>query len=58
MNYRIGTIAKMLEVSAQSIRNWEAKGVIPYAYRTPTGHRIYADADVANLRKWLKLKSR
>lgn len=40
-NFRIGDLASRYGVSAESIRNWERRGLIPPAVRTPGGHRRY-----------------
>ena len=43
---KIGEAAKLLGVSVQALRNWEAEGKIMPSHRTPGGQRIY---DLAEL---------
>lgn len=39
--FRIGHLAHRYGVSAEAIRQWERRGLIPPARRTPGGHRRY-----------------
>jgi hypothetical protein len=43
-HYRIGHLAKRYGVSTEAIRQWEQRGLIPPAHRTPGGHRRYGEA--------------
>ena len=43
---KIGEAAKLLGVSVQALRNWEAEGKIIPAHRTPGGQRMYDLADL------------
>jgi hypothetical protein len=40
--FRIGDLATRYGVSAEAIRQWERRGLIPPARRTPGGHRRYS----------------
>lgn len=42
---RIGEAAEILGVTAETVRNWTAKGKLP-ALLTPGGHRFYRRSDV------------
>lgn len=39
--FRIGDLAHRYGVSAEAIRQWERRGLIPPSRRTPGGHRRY-----------------
>ena len=41
ITYSIGDAAKMTGVTQKQIRNWEARGYIPEAYRVVCGKRSY-----------------
>ena len=45
----IGDLVARYNVAPQSLRNWEKKGLIPPARRTPGGHRRYGAEHVAAL---------
>jgi len=47
----IGDLVRRYQVAPQSLRNWEAQGIIPPARRTPGGHRRYGNEHVAALDK-------
>ena len=46
---RIGPLAALYGVSAESLRVWERQGLIPQAVRTPGGHRRYGPEHVRAL---------
>ncbi|EPG73872.1 Cu(I)-responsive transcriptional regulator [Leptospira fainei serovar Hurstbridge str. BUT 6] len=46
----IGELSKLTAISAKLIRHYESIGLIPKAYRTESGYRIYEDNDVHTLR--------
>lgn len=54
--YGIGTVARMLRVSPQSLRIWEQQGKISQPQRRPTGMREYTEADIEAIRKYLESK--
>jgi excisionase family DNA binding protein len=53
MRVSIQEIANLLNVSTQSIRLWEKKGLIPKSERTLGGHRRY---DLKEVKKALEKK--
>ncbi len=48
--YQIGVAAGMLDCHPQTLRMYEREGLIE-PHRTPTGFRLYCDADIAQLRR-------
>ena len=50
---RIGEVAKEIGVSRQTIRNYEAQGLIPKAERMVSGSRMYRESDVAKIKRAL-----
>jgi DNA-binding transcriptional MerR regulator len=46
---RIGELAERLGVSRKAIRFYESIGLLPHPPRTPSGYRVYDDADVERL---------
>ena len=56
MSYSIGEIAKMLRISRESLRNWEAQGLIPKPNRRPTDIRSYSDEDIEAIKEMLSQK--
>jgi len=53
MNYKIGEVIRMLEVSRQSLYNWERDGYIPTIHRTPTNQRVYSETDIQVIRDYI-----
>lgn len=53
MLYSIGQVAGLVDVSAQTLRVWESKGLIPKPHRTATNHRRYTGEDVEAIKKYL-----
>ena len=49
-NYRIGEVAKLLGISADTLRYYEKIGLLPAINRTPSGIRVYLDRDLSRLR--------
>lgn len=47
--YSIGEAARLAGVSQAAVRRWEGEGLLR-PRRTPGGHRLYEDADIARLR--------
>lgn len=45
----IGDAAKSSGVNAKLIRHYESIGIIPKAFRSDSGYRVYSDADVNTL---------
>ena len=58
MAYTIGEVAKILEVSTQSLRSWEKQGLIPKTHRSPTLRRLYRDIDIEAIKLFLGNKNR
>ena len=48
--YRIGQVAEMLRLSADTLRYYEKSGLIPHIARTASGIRLYSDQDISRLR--------
>ena len=46
----IGAASAMSGVNIETIRYYEREGIVPPAARTPSGRRVYGDADIARLR--------
>jgi len=57
MSYSIGEVAKMLEVSPQSLRNWEVQGFIPKPHRSLTNRRRYGDEDIRAIRNYVNSRN-
>jgi DNA-binding transcriptional MerR regulator len=53
MTYRIGEVARMLEVSTASLRSWERHMFIPRPHRSPTDRRLYCNEDIQAIRDYL-----
>lgn len=47
-HYTIGDVSSLVGVSAQTLRNWERKGLVTPS-RSKGGHRMYAEEDVQRL---------
>ena len=48
----IGEVAERTGLTAHTLRFYEREGILPHqVQRTPSGHRVYTDAEV----KWLKI---
>lgn len=54
--YNIKMVAKLLDISASTIRAWENRYQVVSPGRNEGGHRLYSDQDVEDLR-WLKLQT-
>lgn len=50
MRYTTSEAAKAAGVTARAVRLYESKGLCATVDRTPSGYRVFADEDVANLR--------
>jgi DNA-binding transcriptional MerR regulator len=48
--YSIGAVARMLEIPAATIRNWEERYATIVPQRSPGGHRLYSRGQVEQLR--------
>ena len=49
-HYRIGDVAQMLGMSADTLRYYEKINLLPAVNRTPSGIRLYYDKDLSRLR--------
>jgi DNA-binding transcriptional MerR regulator len=47
--WKIGAVAKLLEVSPGTIRNLEREGKISAPARTQSGYRVYEECDIAGI---------
>lgn len=54
---RVGEAAKVLGVTAKTLRFYEQKGVLPPARRNGAGYRLYAAEDLERARFILRLKA-
>lgn len=55
--YRIGEVARLVGVTARTIRYYEEVGLLGGdAERPKGGHRLYSEADVARLREVIRLR--
>ena len=53
---RIGEAARLLGVTAKTLRFYEAKGILPPARRNGAGYRLYSPEDLERVRFVLRLK--
>jgi len=54
--YNIKSVAKLLEMPAVTIRAWERRYNVVTPKRSESGHRLYTEQDIEDLR-WLKLQT-
>lgn len=54
--YNIKSVSKMLEMPAVTIRAWERRYHVVTPIRSESGHRLYTDQDIEDLR-WLKVQT-
>lgn len=55
--FSIGDTARMTGVTRKKIRNWEARGYIPDAYRVVCGKRSYRYFTLDQIERITKIKS-
>jgi MerR family transcriptional regulator, Zn(II)-responsive regulator of zntA len=55
--YRIGELAELCEVKADTLRFYEKHGLLAPSSRTESGYRMYTDDDAARLRFILRAKA-
>ncbi|MGI1944834.1 Zn(2+)-responsive transcriptional regulator [Shewanella glacialipiscicola] len=55
--YRIGELADLCEVKADTLRFYEKHGLLTPSSRTESGYRVYTQADAARLRFILRAKA-
>ncbi|MEZ4235952.1 MAG: MerR family transcriptional regulator [Myxococcota bacterium] len=55
MSYRVKTVCSMVGIPRPTLLAWERRYNILSPVRTPNGHRMYTDADVAVLRRLKRL---
>ena len=46
MNYRIGEVASLVGMTVEGLRFYERRGLVTPAARTPSGYRVYREAQV------------
>ena len=51
MVYTVGEMAKLLGVTASTLRYYDKEGLLPFVGRTPGGIRVFDDADLDSLRR-------
>lgn len=54
---KIGQAAKRADVTIDTIRFYERRGVLPEPERRPSGYRIFTEADVARIRMARQLQA-
>ncbi|KEO81814.1 hypothetical protein EL26_18405 [Tumebacillus flagellatus] len=54
--YNIKSVAKMLDMPAVTIRAWERRYSVVLPTRSESGHRLYTEQDIEDLR-WLKVQT-
>ncbi len=54
--YNIGVVSRMTGISVATLRVWERRYGFPNASRTPGGHRLYTEREIARLR-WVKAQT-
>jgi len=47
--YTIGKLAQAANINHETVRFYERKGLLPQPSRSPSGYRLYADADLKRL---------
>lgn len=55
--YKIGDLAKRTGVSIRTLHHYDEIGLLSPSHRTPSGHRQYAEDDVARLQQIVSLRS-
>lgn len=48
---KVKDVARLFEVSDQTVRNWDIKGFIKADKVTPTGHKFYSEEQIYALYK-------
>lgn len=56
--YPIGTVAELTGINPVTLRAWERRYGLIKPQRTPTGHRIYTDEDIREIRRVIALLER
>lgn len=49
MEYRIGEVAERVGMTAEGVRYYERRGLLPRPRRSSSGYRLYSDADLRRL---------
>ncbi|MCF1427337.1 MAG: Zn(2+)-responsive transcriptional regulator [Shewanella sp.] len=55
--YRIGELARLCKVKADTLRFYEKHGLLPPSMRTDSGYRLYTEQDANRLRFILRAKA-
>nr|WP_035387087.1 Zn(2+)-responsive transcriptional regulator [Ferrimonas senticii] len=55
--YRIGELAKLNQINADTLRYYEKNGLLKPSGRSASGYRVYNDADAQQLRFILRAKA-
>ena len=53
---KVGELAKETGLTVRTLHHWDAEGLVRPTHRTPSGHRLYAPADVARLQQVVSLR--
>ena len=51
MVYTVGTMARLLGITASTLRYYDREGLLPFVERSPGGVRMFRDSDV----EWLRV---
>jgi DNA-binding transcriptional MerR regulator len=54
--WKVGELAKATGLTVRTLHHWDEIGLLAPSKRTPSGHRLYGDADVARLQQVTSLR--
>ncbi|HET6764364.1 MAG TPA: MerR family transcriptional regulator [Longimicrobiaceae bacterium] len=53
---KVGELARETGLTVRTLHHWDAEGLVSPTHRTPSGHRLYGEADVARLQQVTSLR--
>ena len=57
--YRVGDVAKLLEINERTYRTWEERGWFPKARRDPqSGYRVFDEEELMELKTLFEARAR
>ena len=56
-HWKVGELAERTGLSVRTLHHYDEIGLLIPSHRTPSGHRLYAEADVARLQQIVSLRS-